>query len=137
MARSRRGDAKAYMDENRAQDATAGSAETTDEDDDGDASHIKYIVESTGALLTLENARGHLHHFCAVAIRHNSRYIDPRPEFTTKQHPVLKPGQLPSHYPLLCIRASVAQKALAPGTENTPPQKMPLSVLTRLCTKQG
>lgn len=81
---------KAYMDENRAQDATAGSAETTDEDDDGDASHIKYIVESTGALLTLENVRGHLHHFCAVAIRHNSRYIDPRPEFATEQHPILK-----------------------------------------------
>ncbi|GAB7322659.1 hypothetical protein MBLNU13_g03566t1 [Cladosporium sp. NU13] len=81
---------KAYMDENRAQNATAGSAETADDDDDSDASHIKYVVKSTGALLTLENARGHLHHFCAVAIRHNSRYIDPRPEFATKKHPTLK-----------------------------------------------
>lgn len=82
---------KAYMDENRAQDATAGSAKTTDEDeDDADANDIKYIVKSTGALLTLENARGHLHHFCAVATRHNSRYIDPRPEFTTEEHSTLK-----------------------------------------------
>jgi dsRNA-specific ribonuclease/ERCC4-related helicase len=81
---------KAYMDENRAQDTTAGSAELADDADDVDASHIKYVVESTGALLTLENARSHLHHLCAVATRHNSRYIDPRPEFTTEQHPVLK-----------------------------------------------
>ena len=81
---------KAYMDENRAQDAAAGSAEILDDDDDDDASYITYIVESTGALLTLDNARGHLHHFCAVAIRHNSRYIDPRPEFTTEQHSKLK-----------------------------------------------
>jgi dsRNA-specific ribonuclease/ERCC4-related helicase len=79
----------AYMDENRAQDTTAGSAKADDDEDD-DASHIKYVVESTGALLTLENARSHLHHFCAVATHHNSRYIDPRPEFTTEQHPVLK-----------------------------------------------
>lgn len=81
---------KAYMDESRAQNATAGIAEATNDDDDGDASQIKYIVKSTGALLTLENARGHLHHFCAIAIRQNSRYIDPRPEFATKKHPILK-----------------------------------------------
>jgi dsRNA-specific ribonuclease/ERCC4-related helicase len=78
---------KAYMDENRVQDGTAGSA---DDDDDEDTNHVNYVVESTGALLTLDNARGHLHHFCAVAIRHNSRYIDPRPEFITEKHPIRK-----------------------------------------------
>lgn len=36
-----------------------------------------------GALLTLGNAKAHLHHFCAVSSRHSSRYVDLRPEFAT------------------------------------------------------
>ncbi|KAF2639248.1 P-loop containing nucleoside triphosphate hydrolase protein [Massarina eburnea CBS 473.64] len=38
-----------------------------------------YHVESTGALLTLENAPQHLHHFCAIL--NSSVYVDPRPQF--------------------------------------------------------
>jgi dsRNA-specific ribonuclease/ERCC4-related helicase len=80
---------EAYMDEDRASNATLSDAVHANDDDDDDASRIKYNVQSTGALLTLDNARGHLHHFCAVATRHNSRYIDPRPEFATDKHPLL------------------------------------------------
>ena len=67
------------MDETRSTDTTLG-VEAGEED----TSSVRYSVSSTGALLTMENARGHLHHFCAVA-RRASRYVDPRPEFDTKE----------------------------------------------------
>lgn len=42
-----------------------------------------YNVESTGAMLTLQNAKAHLYHFCAVSSNHGGRYVDVRPEFET------------------------------------------------------
>jgi dsRNA-specific ribonuclease/ERCC4-related helicase len=72
---------EAYMDETRSADTMAGvEAEAGEED----TSSVRYSVPSTGALLTMENARAHLHHFCAVA-RQASRYVDPRPEFDTQE----------------------------------------------------
>jgi dsRNA-specific ribonuclease/ERCC4-related helicase len=72
---------EAYMNERRAAKDTSGIAGLEEDE----ASHMKYTVESTAALLTVDDARGHLHHFCAVATRQTSRYIDPRPEFTAVQ----------------------------------------------------
>lgn len=72
---------EAYMNEQRATITTSGNADS----DENEASHIQYTVQSTGALLTVDNSRGHLHHFCAVATRQDRRYVDPRPEFTTVQ----------------------------------------------------
>ena len=63
---------EAYMDEDRAMNSTISDAYAND-DDDEDASHVKYAIKSTNALLTLENVKGHLHHFCVVATRHDSR----------------------------------------------------------------
>ena len=70
---------EAYMDETRSMETNSG-AQVGEED----TSSVRYSVPSTGALLTIENARGHLHHFCAVA-RRASRYVDPRPEFDTQE----------------------------------------------------
>jgi dsRNA-specific ribonuclease/ERCC4-related helicase len=77
---------EAYKNEQRPAKASDDNADLEGDD----ASHIKYTVDCTGALLTVDNARGHLHHFCAVATRQTSRYIDPRPEFTTLQDPLCK-----------------------------------------------
>lgn len=46
-----------------------------------------YTIEMTGAKLTLQNAKAHLHHFCAVSSKHGGRYVDVRPEFETKHSP--------------------------------------------------
>jgi ERCC4-related helicase/dsRNA-specific ribonuclease len=70
---------EAYMDETRSVD-TASGAEKVEED----TSSVRYSVPATGALLTMENARSHLHHFCEVA-RRASRYVDPQPEFDTQE----------------------------------------------------
>ena len=72
---------EAYMDETRSADTTSGAVAEAGEED---TSSVRYSVPATGALLTMENARGHLHHFCAVA-RRASRYVDPRPEFDTRE----------------------------------------------------
>ncbi|KAM0719702.1 hypothetical protein Q7P37_003834 [Cladosporium fusiforme] len=69
---------EAYMREHREQSSVAGS-------EVDDTSNVRYLVESTGALLMIDNAKSHLHHFCAVSTRHVSRYIDPRPEFETNE----------------------------------------------------
>lgn len=44
-----------------------------------------YEVPSTGAMLTLENAKAHLYHFCSVTTP-ASNYVDVRPEFDTQEH---------------------------------------------------
>ena len=41
-----------------------------------------YRVESTGALLTSDIAKAHLHHFCSVSTLQASNYVAVRPEFT-------------------------------------------------------
>jgi dsRNA-specific ribonuclease/ERCC4-related helicase len=74
---------EAYMDETRPTDATTGAEVEAGEED---TSGVRFSVPSTGALLTMENARGHLHHFCSVA-RRASQYVDPRPEFDTQELP--------------------------------------------------
>lgn len=79
---------EAYMDEQRAARSATDGAEL--EEDEEAVSNTKYTVDVTGALLTLENARGHLHHFCAIATKHHSRYIDPRPEFSATRDLVSK-----------------------------------------------
>jgi ERCC4-related helicase len=72
---------EAYTDETRSADTTFGAEAEAGEED---TSSVRFSVSSTGALLTMENARSHLHHFCAVA-RRASRYVDPRPEFDTQE----------------------------------------------------
>jgi len=72
---------EAYMDETRSTDTTSGAEAEEGEEDTGS---VRYSVPATGALLTMDNARGHLHHFCAVA-RQANRYVDPRPEFDTQE----------------------------------------------------
>jgi ERCC4-related helicase len=72
---------EAYMDETRSADATLGAQAEAGEED---TSSVRFSVPSTGALLTMENARSHLHHFCEVA-RRASRYVDPQPEFDTQE----------------------------------------------------
>ncbi|EME87995.1 uncharacterized protein MYCFIDRAFT_104430, partial [Pseudocercospora fijiensis CIRAD86] len=44
-----------------------------------------YQVQSTQALLTLDNAKSHLYHFCSVCISNAAGYVDLRPEFDTSQ----------------------------------------------------
>jgi hypothetical protein len=44
-----------------------------------------YRIESTDALLTLDNAQAHLYHFCAVSTLQASNYVDLRPEFTAEE----------------------------------------------------
>lgn len=77
---------EAYMDDKRAFKHLSES-ERAGEDD---TSSIQYIVPSTGALLTLDNASSHLHHFCATSTLDASRYVDPRPEFDAKHDPATK-----------------------------------------------
>lgn len=76
---------EAYMDDTRAFKHLS-EAEGTGDDD---ISSIQYMVPSTGALLTLDNASSHLHHFCATSTL-DARYVDPRPEFDAKNDPVTK-----------------------------------------------
>jgi dsRNA-specific ribonuclease len=48
-----------------------------------DLSDRIYRVDTTGAILTIENAKAHLYHFCSVSTLHASNYIDLRPQFDT------------------------------------------------------
>ncbi|KAF2219956.1 hypothetical protein BDZ85DRAFT_267874 [Elsinoe ampelina] len=75
------------MDEDRMRrqymDADRERAEA--EADDADALASKtYRVPGTQALLTMDNAKAHLYHFCAVSTL-TSSYIDKRPAFFTEQ----------------------------------------------------
>lgn len=54
------------------------------EDEDALGTRI-YRISSTSALLTLENAKAHLYHFCAVSTLQVSNYVDPRPEFSPQK----------------------------------------------------
>lgn len=72
---------EACMKEDREPSSVAGS-EVEDGTHD-DTSNIRYQLASSGALLTIDDAKSHLNHFCAVSTRHASRYIDPRPEYQT------------------------------------------------------
>lgn len=74
---------EAYMKEDREPSSVAGSE--VDDGTDDDTSNIRYQVASSGALLTIDDAKSHLNHFCAVSTRHASRYIDPRPEYQTDE----------------------------------------------------
>ncbi|KAL2868975.1 putative RNA helicase/RNAse III [Aspergillus lucknowensis] len=65
---------EAYQDDQRRLEELR-SLETTDED-----VSCRYCVESTGAILTADNAMQHLHHFCSTLPR--EPYIDNRPEFS-------------------------------------------------------
>ncbi|KAF2233308.1 ribonuclease III [Viridothelium virens] len=65
---------KAYADELREIQVLAELEES--EEDDGRF----FRVEKTGALLTIDNALEHLHHFCAKLAA--EAYVDPRPQFT-------------------------------------------------------
>ncbi|CAK4028247.1 Dicer 2 [Lecanosticta acicola] len=56
-------------------------------DDDLEISDSTYHVPSTGALLTFENAKSHLYHFCSVGTLQSSQFVDLRPEFETHQDP--------------------------------------------------
>jgi len=71
---------QAYMNENRTLQPVAS-------EDEDDLSTKTYRIESTEALLTLENAKAHLYHFCAVSTLQVSNYVDVRPEFSPKEVP--------------------------------------------------
>ncbi|KAK4540651.1 hypothetical protein LTR36_008982 [Oleoguttula mirabilis] len=65
---------QAYMDDLRTQEPTVS--------EDEDAVNTRtYRIESTAALLTLDNAKAHLYHVCAVSTLQVSNYVDVRPEF--------------------------------------------------------
>ncbi|KAK5174894.1 Dicer-like protein 2 [Saxophila tyrrhenica] len=53
---------------------------------DEELSSRSYTVPSTGARLTLQNAKAHLYHFCAVASNHAGPYVDVRPEFEARSN---------------------------------------------------
>ncbi|KAK5112097.1 hypothetical protein LTR62_004439 [Meristemomyces frigidus] len=63
-----------YMDEHRERQ----HAKSLDE---AAASARVYRIPSTGALLTLDDAKAHLHHFCSVSTLHASNYVDVRPDY--------------------------------------------------------
>lgn len=67
-----------YMDDNRAQAAAESMDELA-------ASERCYGVPSTGALLTLNEAKAHLFHFCSTSTEHANNYIDTRPDFHAVQ----------------------------------------------------
>ncbi|KAI9675092.1 MAG: Dicer-like protein 2 [Caeruleum heppii] len=68
---------RAYMDDMR---EVIAIQEKEDIEED---TQLTFKVEATRALLTLDQAIPHLHHFCAVIPR--EPYVDPRPEFTTEE----------------------------------------------------
>ncbi|KAI7469244.1 P-loop containing nucleoside triphosphate hydrolase protein [Hortaea werneckii] len=70
----------AYMDDTRSHEA---ALELT-ENDEALGKRV-YKIESTGALLTLDNAKAHLYHFCAVSTHHIGNGVDVRPEFSPQQ----------------------------------------------------
>ena len=68
---------KTYMDETR---------ENVEEEQE-DTTGKMYEIANTGAVLTLDNAKAHLHHFCDIGIHRVSNYVDLRPEFDAAQNP--------------------------------------------------
>lgn len=46
-----------------------------------------FRIDATGAVLTLDNAKAHLFHFCSVGTIDASNYVDLRPEFNVDQDP--------------------------------------------------
>ena len=54
------------------------------EDEEASNSRL-YRIQSTAALLSLENAKAHLYHFCAVSTLRTRSYVDVRPEFNINQ----------------------------------------------------
>ncbi|KAI7187363.1 P-loop containing nucleoside triphosphate hydrolase protein [Hortaea werneckii] len=67
----------AYMDDTRSHEA----ASDLTENDEALGKRV-YKIESTGALLTLDNAKAHLYHFCAGSTLHVGSAVDVRPEFS-------------------------------------------------------
>ena len=67
---------KAYREENRE------IAPAEDIEDESELARF-HRIDATGALLTFDNAKAHLHHFCNVSTLHNARHVDPRPIFET------------------------------------------------------
>ncbi|KAI7469475.1 P-loop containing nucleoside triphosphate hydrolase protein [Hortaea werneckii] len=70
----------AYMDDTRSHEA----ASELKEDDEALGKRV-YKIESTGALLTLDNSKAHLHHFCDISTLHGGNIVDVRPEFSPHQ----------------------------------------------------
>ena len=71
----------AYMDDTRSHEAAPSDLI---EDDEALGKRV-YKIESTGALLTLNNAKAHLYHFCDVSTLHVGIGVDVRPEFSPHQ----------------------------------------------------
>ena len=97
---------QAYMDETR-----VGPADAIE--DMEAINSRKYRVESTGALLDLDNAKAHLYHFCQISMSQTNKYVDPTPEFFTERDQTSRPWQatvtLPSfvHYDLRTAKGSL------------------------------
>ncbi|KAI9776190.1 MAG: Dicer-like protein 2 [Geoglossum umbratile] len=93
---------KMYLDDQRKLQEIGRIESITEEGD------RRYLVESTGALLTLDSALTHLYHFCALLPR--SQYVDLRPAFSITEDPVTHyitaEVTLPS-----CVDSSVRQRA--------------------------
>ncbi|KAH0555738.1 hypothetical protein GP486_006317 [Trichoglossum hirsutum] len=70
-----------YLDDERKLEET-GRESVVEEGD------RRFLVESTGALLTLESAVGHLFHFCNRLTR--AQYVDLRPAFSITEDPVTR-----------------------------------------------
>ncbi|KAF2839628.1 ribonuclease III [Patellaria atrata CBS 101060] len=67
----------AYMNDMRQVERMAELEEQREDED------LFFRVKSTGALLTMENAMSHLHHFCDTL--KCGPYVDPRPQFQFKE----------------------------------------------------
>ncbi|KAI9770812.1 MAG: Dicer-like protein 2 [Geoglossum simile] len=93
---------KMYLDDKRKLEET-GRIEAMVERDDR-----RYLVESTGALITLDTALAHLYHFCALLPR--AQYVDLRPAFSVTEDPdtnfITAEVTLPS-----CVDSSVRRRA--------------------------
>ena len=89
---------QAYMDELREVQVMSELEES--EEHDG----RNFRVLETGALLTLDNAVTHLHHFCAKVTA--DRFVDPRPQFT----------KIEDHYGGEHQSTSVRMKVILPPT---------------------
>lgn len=72
----------AYMEETRE------PPPASEKEDEKGLAAMKYVVEGTSAMLTTDNAKSHVQHFCAVSSRHTDRYVDSRPEYDTMEKPV-------------------------------------------------
>ncbi|KAH0543885.1 hypothetical protein FGG08_001786 [Glutinoglossum americanum] len=91
-----------YLDDQRKLKEIERTESMTEEGD------RRFLVESTGALLTLETALTHLYHFCDVLPR--TQYVDLRPAFSITENPTTQEISAVVTLPS-CVDPSVRRRA--------------------------